>query len=72
MESPEIESRWGRHFPDRPWGAFSLCTTATGSLPGVKRPGHGVAHPYQSSGDVKERVELYLCHSSVPSWQDKE
>jgi len=32
----------------------------TGSFPGVKRPGHGVDHPPQSSAEVKERVELYL------------
>jgi hypothetical protein len=32
----------------------------TGSFLGVKWPGHGVDHPSPSSGEVKERVELYL------------
>jgi hypothetical protein len=35
------------------------------SFPGVKRPGRGVDHPPQSSAEVKERVELYLCS---PFW----
>jgi hypothetical protein len=35
-------------------------TLATGSFPGVKRPGRGVDHPPPSSAEVTERVELYL------------
>jgi len=34
-------------------------TMGTGSFPGVKRPGCGVDPP-QSSGEIKERVELYF------------
>jgi hypothetical protein len=41
---------------------------ATGSLPGVKRPGRGVDHHPPSSAEVKERVELYLYSTSGPSW----
>ena len=41
---------------------------STGSLPGVKRPGHGVDHPPPSSTKVKETVELYLYYPSGPSW----
>jgi hypothetical protein len=32
-------------------------TIGTGSLPGVKRPGHGVAHTLPSRAEIKERVE---------------
>jgi hypothetical protein len=42
-------------------------TLGTGSFPGVKRPGHGVEHPPQSSAEVKERVELYFSPFG-PSW----
>jgi len=44
------------------------CTMGTGSFPGVMRPGSGVDHPPRSSAEVKERVELYLCSPSGPSW----
>jgi hypothetical protein len=40
----------------------------TGSFPGVKQSGRGVDHPPPSSGEVKERVELYLYSPSGPSW----
>jgi len=40
----------------------------TGSSPGVKRPGRGVDHPPPASGEVKERVGLYLCSPYGPSW----
>jgi hypothetical protein len=39
-----------------------------GSFPGVKRPRRGVDHPPPSSAEVKERVQLYLCSPSGPSW----
>ena len=38
------------------------------SFPGVKRPGRGVDNPPPSSAEVKERVELYICSPSGPSW----
>jgi hypothetical protein len=38
------------------------------TLLGVKRPGRGVNHPSLFRDEVKERVELYLYSSSVPSW----
>jgi hypothetical protein len=34
------------------------CTVGTGSFPRVNRQGCGVDHPWQSSAEVKERVEL--------------
>jgi len=36
------------------------CTMGTGSSPGIKRPGHGVDRPPQSSAEVKERVKFLL------------
>ena len=44
------------------------CTMGAGSFPGVERPGCGADHPPPSSAEVKERVELYLCFPSGPSW----
>jgi hypothetical protein len=57
LGGPGIESRWGRDFsqPSRP-------------AMGVKRLWRGVDHPPPSSARVKERVELYLCFPSGPSW----
>ena len=44
------------------------CTMGTGSFLGVKRPGRDVEHPPAYSAKVKERVEVYLCSPSGPSW----
>jgi hypothetical protein len=45
--------------PVRPWGPPSLLYNGYRvSFPGVKRPGRGVDHPYQSIAEVKERVQL--------------
>ena len=43
-------------------------TVGTRSFLGVKQPGCGIDHPPPSSAEVKERVQLYLCSPSVPSW----
>ena len=55
LDSPGIESQWGRDFPH-------LCRPALGptTSPGVKQPGRGVDHPPPSSAKVTERVELYI------------
>jgi hypothetical protein len=39
-----------------------------GVFRGGKRLGHGVDHPPTSSGELIERVELYLYYPSVTSW----
>jgi len=39
-------------------------TVVTGSCPEVKQPERGVDHPYPSSAEVKERVQLYLYSTS--------
>ena len=38
------------------------------SFPGVKRPEPSVTHPYTSSVEVKERLDLYVYSPSGPSW----
>jgi hypothetical protein len=35
----------------------------------VKRPRRGFIYPPPSNAEVKERIELYVHSSSVPSWQ---
>ena len=72
LDGPGIESRWGVRFSapvqTGPGAHPASCTMGTGSFPGVMRPGSGVDHPPRSSAEVKERVELYLCSPSGPSW----
>ena len=43
-------------------------TMGTGSFQGVKQPGRGVSLSPSSSAEVGERVELYICSLSGPSW----
>ena len=72
LEGSGIESRRGRDFPtrpDRPWGSPNLLHNGYWvSFPAVKRLWCGIEHPYQSSDDVKERVQLYFCSPSGLSW----
>jgi hypothetical protein len=72
LDSLGIESRRGEIFhicPDRPWGpSIVLCKGYRVSFRGVKRPGRVVNHLHLSNGTVKERVELCLYSSPVPSW----
>jgi hypothetical protein len=75
LECPGIESRWGGgaarfSAPVQivPSAHPAPYTMGTGSFPGVKRQGRGVDHSYQSSAEVKERVELYLYPVFGPSW----
>jgi hypothetical protein len=47
--------------PDRLWGPPRLLYNGYRiSFQRVKRPGHGVDHPFPSSTEVKETLELYL------------
>ena len=49
LDGPGIESRWGAGFSapvqTGPGAHPASCTMGTWSVPGVKRPGHGVDHP---------------------------
>jgi hypothetical protein len=55
--------------PVLPWGPPSFQYIGYRvSFPGVKRPGHGVNHPFPSSAEVKVRVELSLYSPCGPSW----
>jgi hypothetical protein len=49
-----------RHLATRQW--------VRGLFAGGKRPGRGANHPPRFSAGVKERVQLYFCSSSGPSW----
>jgi hypothetical protein len=71
LDGPRIESRWRARFSARVQagcGVTSACyTMGTGSFLGVKRPGCGVDHPtYREEG--RERLELYICSPTGPSW----
>ena len=70
LEGPGIESRWARFSALVQTGskAPSLQHNGYRVVPGLKRPGCGVDHPYPSSAEVKERAELYLYSPSGPSW----
>ena len=45
-----------------------LCNGYRVSVPRVKRHGRGVKHPHLFGAEVEERVELYICSASRPSW----
>jgi len=71
LDNPGIDAGKGKSFCTRPdrWGPPSLLCNGYRVFPrGVKRPVRGVYHPPPSSVEVKERVELYLCSPSGPSW----
>jgi len=72
LGSTEIESQWGARFSapvqTGPEAHPASYTMGTGSFPGVKRRGRDVDHPPLSNAEIKERVQLYLCSPSGPSW----
>ena len=71
LKGPGIEHR-GKSFlnhPDQPWGPPRLLYNGYRlSFSGVKWRGRGVDNTPLSSAEVKERVELYDCFPSGPSW----
>jgi hypothetical protein len=65
LDSPGIESRWGRNFPhlSRPtWGPPSFLYNGYRVFPGGQATGAWGWPPTPSSAKVKERVVLYLTH----------
>jgi hypothetical protein len=58
-----------RILPDRSWGPPKLLCSEYQVIPGGEMARRGFNHPPPSSTEVKERVELYLCFPTVPSWQ---
>jgi hypothetical protein len=62
LDGPGIESRWRRDFPNPSrtalWPTQPTIQRVTGLIPGVKRPGRGVAHPPPYSADVKATTLL--------------
>jgi hypothetical protein len=72
LDSLGIESWWVGRFSapvqTGPWANPASYTMGTGPYPGVKQPGHGIAHPPPSSSKVEGRVELYLYCPCGPLW----
>ena len=74
LDGAGIKSQWEgeifRTCSDWPRGPPSLLYNGYWVFPVGKAAGtwHGVDHPLQSSADVKERVELYICSPSGPLW----
>jgi hypothetical protein len=72
LDGPGIEFGWGARLsaPVQTdiWAYPASYTMGTGSFPGVIRTGRGVDHPFPSSSEAKERVELHLYPSYGPSW----
>ena len=72
LDSLGIESLVGETFSalvqTGPGAHPASYTMGTGSFPGVNWPGRGVDHPPQSSAEVGEKIELYICSPSGPSW----
>jgi hypothetical protein len=72
LHGQEMESQWGQDFPhpSRPNLGLPifLYDGYRFSFPEVNRPGRGFGYPLKSSAEVKERVEVYICSTSGPSW----
>jgi hypothetical protein len=50
------------------WPTHPLVEWVPHLFPTGKQPGHGADYPPPSSAKDKERVELYVCSLSGPSW----
>jgi hypothetical protein len=64
----EFEIRWWRELPCPFRPALGPTPPPVKWGPGLKQPASGADHTSTSSVEVKERVELYLCSPSSPSW----
>ena len=71
LDGPGIELRWGRHFPHPSRLALgpthSPVKWVPSLFPGSKAAGAWL-WPSPPSMEVKERVDLYFCSPSGPSW----
>ena len=66
LDGPGIESSWWGFSPSVqtcPETHPASCTSGTGSLPGLKRPGRGVDHPRHLASRLKK---LYSFTSTTP------
>jgi hypothetical protein len=73
LDSLGIDARLGAIFSKTiqpgPGAQPASYTTGTVSFLGVKQSKSGTNHSPPSSNEVKEKKELYLNSSSMPSWQ---
>ena len=71
LDDPAIESlgvRFWAPVQTSPRTHPASYTMGTGSFLRVNRPKCGIDHPAPSSAEVKERIKLYHCPPSRPSW----
>ena len=64
LDSLGIESH-----PDKSWALQASYTKVIGSFTRIERQGRVVNNPPKSNVEIKERVQLYLSSSNVPSWR---
>jgi hypothetical protein len=64
LDGPGIESR-----PDRSWALHASYTKVIGSFTRIQRQGRVVNNPHKSNVEIKERGQLNLSSSNVPSWR---
>jgi hypothetical protein len=64
LDGPGIESR-----PDRPWALLASYTKCIESFLRVQWQWRGGNHPPKSHAEIKEKAQLYLSSSNVPSWR---
>jgi hypothetical protein len=73
LDSPQIEFRWGRDFPQpsrpvlEPIQSFVKWVPGL-FFPGVKQRGRGLFYPTTTIAEADERVELLFYSPSRPSW----
>ena len=67
LDGPGIETWWGDIFRTRPDTPSLLCNGYR-VFPGGKAAGEWRWLPSPSSAEVKERVEVFFCSPSGPSW----
>ena len=68
LVGPGIECRWGRDLPHPSKPALEPTQLPIQWVPALFPRGVALTTHPPSSAEVKERVELYLCSPSGPSW----
>jgi hypothetical protein len=73
LDSPGIESQWGRDFSHTSRPALGLTqppvhTIGNGSFPGVEQPGRGADHPPPPSAEVENEQRYNSTPPLGPRW----